>query len=375
VVQPAKRGIILLCAGGTGGHLFPAEALAHVLIARGHSVHLATDERAARYSGTFPAERIHFIRSATIFGRSPLVLARALFALARGYLQARSLLRQIRPVAAIGFGGYPTLPPMLAACHAGLPTLIHDANAVMGRANRVLSSRVTRIAVGFGSQNLPEHALVTGNPVRPAVIEAAQTPYPARAAGDPFRLLVFGGSQGAQFFSNAVPEAVAQLTGGERKLLQIVQQARPEDKGRVAARYRELPAQAVVETFFADLPKQIAAAHLTIARGGAGTVSELAVIGRPSILVPLPHAIDQDQARNAAALAENGGAWVVRQSELSPERLAALLSEAIAQPERLAEAAQKAQALGRPDAAAALADCVESIIAPVAGGQDRKNQA
>jgi UDP-N-acetylglucosamine--N-acetylmuramyl-(pentapeptide) pyrophosphoryl-undecaprenol N-acetylglucosamine transferase len=373
--QTADRGVILLCAGGTGGHLFPAEALAHVLAGRGYRIHLATDARAAKYSGAFPAERIHFIRSATVFGRSPLAIGKAAVALARGYLQSRSLIRQSRPVAAIGFGGYPTLPPMLAACHARVPTLIHDANAVMGRANRFLAARASRIAVGFGSPELAPRAVVTGNPVRPAVIEAARISYPDREPGDLFHLLVFGGSQGAQVFSGVVPAAVALLTEAQRNLMRIVQQARPEDRDRVVARYRELSVKAEVETFFSDLPTRIAAANLTIARGGASTVSELAVIGRPSILVPLPHAIDQDQARNAAALADHGGAQVVRQSELSPQRLAALLSDAISGPAKLADAAQNARALGRPDAAIALADCLEELIAPAAGAKTKEPAA
>jgi UDP-N-acetylglucosamine--N-acetylmuramyl-(pentapeptide) pyrophosphoryl-undecaprenol N-acetylglucosamine transferase len=202
---------------------------------------------------------------------------------------------------------------------------------------------------------------VTGNPVRPAVIEAAARRYPRRGAGEPFRLLVFGGSQGAQFFSRVVPEAVALLGDEIRRLLRIVQQARAEDLDAVVARYRQLAVTAEVAPFFSDLPGRIADAHLVIARGGASTVSELAVVGRPAILVPLPHAIDQDQARNAEALAGSGAAILARQTELVPRRLADLLAEAVGDPEQLALRAAKARDTGRPDAAAALADCVESV--------------
>ena len=352
---------MLLAAGGTGGHLFPAEALAHELVARGYEVHLATDARAAKYSGSFPASEIHYIASATIFGRSPVVLAGAGLALLRGYLQSRRLVRKLWPVTVIGFGGYPTVPPVLAAVHAGVPALIHDSNAVMGRANRLLAPRVGLVAMGFEAGVRQGKAVITGNPVRPAVIEAAKIAYGRRKAGDPFHLLVFGGSQGAQFFSNAMPEAIALLDEAIRRQLRIVHQARPEDQERVVARYRELGTKAEVAPFFTDLPKRIADAHLVIARGGAGTVGELAVIGRPGILVPLPHAIDQDQQLNAQAMVNAGAAFIEPQKDLTRERLANLLSEAVAEPERLASMAEKAKKTGKPDAAARLADCVEHV--------------
>ena len=361
------KGIILLSAGGTGGHLFPAEALAHELKARAWEVHLATDSRAERFAGSFPAEAIHTVRSATIGSKNPLALARAFLALWTGFREASALIARLQPQAVVGFGGYPTLPPVFAASRRGVPTIIHEQNAVMGRANKALAARVTAIAGGF----LPEegvHAgkiVPTGNPVRPAVTEASGTAYEPAPAGGPFRLLVFGGSQGAQFFSQAVPEAVRLLPEAVRNRLRIVQQARAEDEAAVRAAYAAMEVEAEVAPFFTDLARRMAETHLVISRSGASTVSEIAVIGRPAILVPFPYALDHDQAANAAALASRGGAEVHPQAELSPERLAGLIGNMMADPERLARMASAARATGRPQAAALLADLVEAI----SGGQ------
>jgi UDP-N-acetylglucosamine--N-acetylmuramyl-(pentapeptide) pyrophosphoryl-undecaprenol N-acetylglucosamine transferase len=364
-------GTVLLCAGGTGGHLFPAEALAIALKARGWRVHLATDHRVESYGQDFPAEEIHIVPSATLT-RAPVALARGLVRLARGALTARRLVRRLHPSAAVGFGGYPTVPPMLAAARAGVPTIIHDQNAVLGRANRFLASRVTAIATSFakvGGADLWQARMVeTGNPVRPAVRQAAQVPYPERGTDDPFRLLVFGGSQGARFMSELVPAAVARLPQNARSRLAIVQQCRPEDLEGVARGYRELGVAAELQPFFRDLPARIAASHLVVSRSGASTVAELAVIGRPAIMIPLPHALDQDQKANANVLARAGGGWMVEQKEMSPERLAGDLAELIAHPERLAAAAGAANQVARPNAADRLADLVERIAegAPIA---------
>lgn len=357
------RGIILLSAGGTGGHLFPAEALACELNAREWEVHLATDSRAERFAGRFPAEAIHTVRSATIGSKNPLALARAFMALWSGFREASALIARLRPQAVVGFGGYPTLPPVFAASRRGVPTIIHEQNAVMGRANKALAPRVTAIAGGF----LPDsdiHAgkiVTTGNPVRPGVIEAAGMPYEPAPADGPFRLLVFGGSQGAQFFSQAIPEAVRLLPEALRGRLRIVQQARAEDEAAVRGAYQDLGIEAEVAPFFDDLARRMAGAHLVISRSGASTVSEIAVIGRPAILVPFPYALDHDQAANAAALASQGGAEVHQQAELSPERLSGLIGEMMAAPERLTQMASAARATGRPQAAALLADLVEAI--------------
>ena len=361
------KGLILLAAGGTGGHLFPAEALCHTLMDRGYTVHLVTDNRAERYAGMFPAEIIHTVPSATIGSKSPVAVARALLTLWRGYRAARRLIRELKPLAVIGFGGYPTLPPVMAAVRLGVPTAIHEQNAVMGRANKVLASRVTAIAGGFLPEGgaYSEKTTVTGNPVRPAVVAASNVPYASSREGQPFRLVVFGGSQGAQFFSSAVPDAVALLEEPLRHRLTVTQQARPEDAEQVTARYRALGITADVSPFFTDMAARIAAAHLVICRSGASTVSELSIIGRPSILVPYPYALDHDQSANAAALAANGGAEVIQQKDLSVERLAGLLRAAMSEPERLSDTATAARRSGMPDASNLLADLVEAI----AGGK------
>ncbi|MCV0397847.1 MAG: undecaprenyldiphospho-muramoylpentapeptide beta-N-acetylglucosaminyltransferase [Rhizobiaceae bacterium] len=361
---------ILLSAGGTGGHLFPAEALAHELIARGWSVHLATDERAERYAGSFPAEAVHAIPSATIGGRDPVRLAKAFWRLWRGFRVASKVIQKLRPAAVVGFGGYPTLPPLFAASRRGLPTLIHEQNAVMGRANKALAPRVTAIAGGFLKPAGPFAAKIveTGNPVRQAVLDVADTPYDAPDDKGPIRLLVFGGSQGARYFSDTVPEAVATLPEELRCRLSVVQQARAEDEARVAERYRELGVTAKVASFFSDLPQHMADAHLVVARSGASTVLELSVIGRPALLVPLPHALDDDQGHNAQILVDAGAAVMRRQPGLDAAALADELKGLLGDGERLATMAAAARSVGRPDAARLLADAVEAIAAgrPVA---------
>jgi UDP-N-acetylglucosamine--N-acetylmuramyl-(pentapeptide) pyrophosphoryl-undecaprenol N-acetylglucosamine transferase len=369
------KGTILLAAGGTGGHLFPAEALAHELAARGWSVHLATDDRAGRFAGQFPAVAIHPIRSATFGSKNPLALMAAFWKIWRGVRQASALIGRLKPNVVVGFGGYPTLPPLYAATRRRVPTLIHEQNAVMGRANRALARRVSAIAGGF----LPEDksaagskTVITGNPVRPAVLGAARTAYAASAAGEPFRLLVFGGSQGAQFFSDAVPAAVALLPEARRKRLIVTQQARAEDADRVKAAYAALGVDAQVSPFFTDMAALLAAAHLVVSRSGASTVSEIAVIGRPALLVPYPHALDHDQAANAAALAAAGGAQVHPQSTLSPERVAALIGDLMDDPEKLGAMAAAAKSAGKPDATQLLADLTEAIASGKSAAEFKK---
>lgn len=356
------KGTILISAGGTGGHLFPAEALAHELKARGWSVPLVTDERATRYADRFPEDKMHVVASATPSGKNPVALVLAGWSLFKGWMQSKGLLAVLKPKAVIGFGGYPTVPPLLAAAGA-VPTILHEQNAVMGRANRMLASRVTAIAGGFlrPEGRFADKIVETGNPVRPPVAEAARLPYLTPEPGGPLRLTVFGGSQGARFFSDAVPEAVALLPEDLRARLEITQQARPEDEERVRARYAELGVKAEVSPFFGDLPERIGLTHLVVSRSGASTVAEIAAIGRPAILVPYPHALDHDQAANAAALEAAGGALVRREETLDPATVAALLAELLGNPERLQEMAEAARRAGHPNATALLADLVEAI--------------
>jgi len=356
--------LILLSAGGTGGHLFPAEALANALKTAGARVALATDERVGALSGSFPADEVIEIPSATPSGRSAPQIARAALLLSAGVAKAVPALRRLRPAAVVGFGGYPTVPPVLAAAMLKVPTVVHEQNGVMGRANRLLARWATLIATGFPVvSGVPRNArtLHTGNPVRPAVIAAAGMAYPPIPEGGRIRLLSFGGSQGARIMSDVVPAAIERLPEEYRSRLGLTQQARGEDLERVRARYAILLPDADVQPFFKDLPQRIAESHLVIARSGASTVAELAAIGRPSILVPLPGALDQDQAANARSLAEIGAAVTIPQPEFTPERLAAEILSFFQKPERLTRAAAAAKSAGIADAAERLAGAVLHI--------------
>ncbi|BCM85292.1 undecaprenyldiphospho-muramoylpentapeptide beta-N-acetylglucosaminyltransferase [Methylobacterium indicum] len=361
VAQP----LVLLAAGGTGGHLFPAEALALRLRERGIRVALATDSRVAALSGEFPASEIVAVPSATpSSGRSPLRRLTAFATLGRGFAAALREIRRLNPAVVVGFGGYPTVPPLLAAQMLRVPTLLHEQNAVMGRANGFLARAATVIATGFPEvRGVPAKATArrvhTGNPVRPAVLAASEMPYPALGAEAPLQLLAFGGSQGARVMSDVVPDAVVRLPAPLRARLTVIQQARAEDLARVQALYEAAGLAAfTVAPFFKDLPAKMATSHLVVARSGASTVAELAVIGRPSILVPLPGALDQDQAANAAVLGRIGAAFPTPQTDFTPERLAADLGALLGDPARLATAAAAAKGAGLPDAAERLAALV-----------------
>lgn len=362
----SESPLILLAAGGTGGHLFPAEALGVVLTSRGWRVRLVTDERAVHYSGLFTPDKIDVVPSETIRSRNPLALMRTGVTLARGLVRAWSLIGRLKPAAVVGFGGYPTLPPLIAARLKRVPTMIHDANAVMGRANRFLGEHVDAIAISFeGILNawpvLDAKATVTGNPLRPAVIAAAGVAYEPPQAEGPLRLLVTGGSQGARVMSDVVPPALALLDEPLRRRIVLVQQVREEDRARVEGAYAKLKVNAELAAFFADLPARIAASHLVISRSGATTVAELAAIGRPSILVPLPGAIDQDQFANAGVLVVREGATRIAQGEFTPARLAGEIIALAREPERLAAMAKAARSAGRLDAAEQLADLVMAV--------------
>ena len=355
--------LVLLAAGGTGGHLFPAEALAHVLQTRGITVDLATDNRAAAYAGHFPARSIHVIPADTVRGGNPFRLLWTLLVLGVGIIKAFFLLLRLRPDAVVGFGGYPTFPPLIAAWLTRTPRIVHEQNAVMGRANRALASRASAIATGYPNiftarPDLAAKATHTGNPVRGAVREAAAIPYEVPHGNNPARLLVFGGSQGARIMSEIVPGAIERCMPALRSRFEVVQQCRAEDVAEVKAVYARLGLKAEVATFFNDLPAKMALSQLVIARSGASTVAELAAIGRPAILVPLPHALDNDQLANATALAAAGGAMLVRQADFTSERLAQEMTQLFGDPAQLAAMASSARRTGNADAAERLADLV-----------------
>ena len=358
---------VMLAAGGTGGHLFPAEALATELHKRGVKTILVTDDRASHFtSDTFSGDTIYQIRSATPSTGSIFHKIKAAFILFKATRTARKLLLKIRPSVVIGFGGYPTVPPLLAATTFGIPSLLHEQNGVIGRANRFLASRVDVIATGFPSVKGLSEALKTkqnyvGNPVRAMVEIASHTPYPEFNTQTPLKLLVFGGSQGARVMSDVVPAMIALLPEHIRARIELTQQARSEDLKRLTQMYAQQGFNVVLESFFSDLPVRIANSHLIIGRSGASTVAELAAIGRPSILVPLPGAIDQDQAANAQLLSDVGAATVIAQPELTPEKLAEVILSYFDTPSRLTAAAMAAKSVGRLDAAARLADIVMAL--------------
>jgi len=366
--QASTEPVVLLAAGGTGGHLFPAQALAEELARRGVIVDLATDHRAEHYGGQFPARTIHVVASETLRGRNPFSVARAALMLGIGTMQALALLARVRPAAVVGFGGYPTIPPVLAATLRNVPTVIHEQNAVMGRANRLLAPRVRAIATSFGGMldhdsRLEGKAARTGNPVRAMVVAAAGIGYDAPNSANVLRVLVFGGSQGARIMADVVPAAVKQLDPLLQGRLAVVQQAREEDVARVRQAYAGTRAAAEIAPFFPDLPARIAAAHLVIARSGASTVAELAAIGRPAILVPLPHALDHDQFANAGFLERSGGALRLQQKDFTRQRLADEISALASAPQKLVAMAAAARSQGAIDAAERLAALVAEVMA------------
>jgi len=359
------NGPFVLAAGGTGGHLFPAQALAGELLRRGRRVVVMTDGRGHNYGQAFPGAEIATVPAATFAGQSALGRIIALGVIAAGVVAALRKMRRLRPRAVVGFGGYPSLPVMMAASLAHIPAALHEQNAVLGRVNRLLAPRVKKIAASFpfarfAPKNL-EQVVFTGNPVRAEAAALGAADYMPPEPNGAVRLLVFGGSQGARALSELVPAAIVRLPPDLVSRLEITQQARAEDLALVQDTYSTAGVKAEVAKFFTDLPKRMAAAHLVIARSGASTLSELTVIGRPSILIPYPFAMDDHQAANAAVLENAGAAWVMRQDGLDAEQLSVLLGGILTQPEALSARAAAAKSLGHPDAAVRLADLTEDL--------------
>ena len=355
----------VLIAGGTGGHLFPAMALAEELRRRGHMIHLMTDHRVASYGEGFPAREIHIVPAATPSIRNPLKLVRAGLTIGGGVGVAWWKLRRIKADAVVGFGGYPTFPPFLAAHILGIPGILHEQNAVLGRANRALTRFARILALSFArtrfSESFARDKPVIGNPVRDRVRAVAGAPYHRPEEGGTLRLLVFGGSQGARAFADLVPPAIAELPEAVRARLSVTQQCRAEDLERVAEAYRRAKVSVELAVFFSDLPERMAQSQLVIARSGASTVAELCVIGRPAVLIPLPGSIDADQKNNAAVLEAAGAGWLMEQATLSPLSLATRLAALFADPDGLERAAAAAASLGRPEAVERLASLAEDL--------------
>jgi UDP-N-acetylglucosamine--N-acetylmuramyl-(pentapeptide) pyrophosphoryl-undecaprenol N-acetylglucosamine transferase len=354
---------ILLAAGGTGGHVFPAEALAAELLRRGHRVGLVTDTRGTGFGKNLPELPLYRIPAGTPSGRSLPSKLMSLVEIARGVLAALTLLNLTQPVAVVGFGGYPALPLLLAARLKKIPILIHEQNAVLGRVNRLVARFAARIATSFPATHfLPADAAatVTGNPVRPAILAAADIPY--HAPEQSLRLLVMGGSQGARVLSDVVPAALALLPVDLRRRLKVQQQCRPEDLERVRAAYDAAGIPAETAACFTDVDRRLATAHLVVSRSGAGSTAEIAVVGRPALLVPYAHAMDDHQTANAEALAHAGGARVIAQDRFTVERATAAFAELLGDAGQLTGMAAAARSVGRPLAAQALADLVERTV-------------
>lgn len=359
-------GGIVLAAGGTGGHVFPAQALAEELLSRGRRVDVISDGRGARFEGAAGRVHWHRISAATLTGGGPVAKGVAVLRILTGVVQAIRLLRRLAPAGVIGFGGYPSLPTMLAAWLLKQPRAIHEQNAVLGRVNRLLAGKVDAIATSFAELKfVPPMArdsiVFTGNPVRADIVALHGRPYPQPTANSAISLLIFGGSQGARILSDVVPAALTALPEDARRRLRVVQQCRSEDLDSVRAAYRDAGIEAEVESFFTDMPARLSDSQIIISRAGAGTVGELSVAGRPAILVPYAHASDDHQTANAEMLVKAGGAWTIPQSAFTPERLGGLLAELLDDPRRLADAAAAAASTARPDAAKRLADLAERL--------------
>jgi UDP-N-acetylglucosamine--N-acetylmuramyl-(pentapeptide) pyrophosphoryl-undecaprenol N-acetylglucosamine transferase len=370
--QTANR-LVVLATGGTGGHLFPAAALAEALSQRGVALALFTDRRKVALPDALSAIHTERLPGTSMAGKSFGGRLLAMTELARGTWQAGRLLRRLRPAAAVGFGGYASVPTMLAAQRAGIPTVLHEQNAVLGRANRVLVRRAKAICTSFEiveglAAAIGGRTTRTGNPVRAAIAALRDQPYPTPIPGGPLSILVTGGSQGARIFSDVMPQAMALLTNQERSRVRLAQQCRAEAIEATAAAYDRLGMMAELTPFFGDIPQRVAEAQLVIARAGASSVAELTAAGRPAILVPYPYATDDHQTVNAEAIASSGGAWLMPQEGFTGPALAQRIRHLLDNPALLAEAAHCAHALGVPDAAERLAGVVEQYLPMSNGG-------
>jgi UDP-N-acetylglucosamine--N-acetylmuramyl-(pentapeptide) pyrophosphoryl-undecaprenol N-acetylglucosamine transferase len=359
--RPPRK--VVLAAGGTGGHMFPAQALARELLARDIAVVLITDARGGGFGPDLPQVETYRIRAGAMAGAGAVKKLRSVAQLGLGYLQARGHLRRCGAEVAVGFGGYPSVPTILAAAHRGLPVILHEQNSVLGRANRLLAPRAEIIATCFdkvdGVTDADRGKLrVTGNPVREAIAAVGARPYAVPGDNDPLRLLVVGGSQGATVFNELVPAAVAGLPEDLRRRLTVHQQVPGQASAAVAAAYDACGVKHALAAFFNDVPERLAAAHLVISRAGASTVAELAAAGRPAVMVPYPSATDDHQTSNAQALVEAGGGWLMPQAGLDADSLAERLASLLSSPALLARAAGCTRAAAHLDAAHDLADLV-----------------
>lgn len=361
-----QNPLIILTAGGTGGHVYPAEALAEELTKRGYNLALVTDKRGKdNYKGKLGEIQNYAVYAGGMVGKSPWFKIKSLCKVGWGTLQALFILLKRRPVCVVGFGGYASFPCSVAAILTGTDLVIHEQNSVMSRTNRFLSKYADLIAESFKNVRFaPQHvkSVLTGMPIRQSVAEVGSLPYPKLDKNDKLQILVLGGSQGASVFSSVVPEAVRLLEPKLQKRLKIVQQCRKADLEEVSAAYRDLPCEAIVSSFFDNMPELYAASHLAVSRSGASSVSEIAVAGVPSILVPLPTAADDHQTKNAEWLADAKAAVLVRQKDLTPALLAGKISELFDNYEKFEKMSQNAKRAGIKNAAERFADAIENEI-------------
>jgi UDP-N-acetylglucosamine--N-acetylmuramyl-(pentapeptide) pyrophosphoryl-undecaprenol N-acetylglucosamine transferase len=364
-----KAASIMLAAGGTGGHIFPAQSLAEMLVARGCTVTLITDKRYSGYKqdegNVFHSARVEIINSASMSGTAVQKI-RAVFSNLSGYLAAKKIIAEVQPSVVVGFGGYPSFPTMLAASRAGIPTVVHEQNALLGKTNRVLAPKIDIIATSFTNTGLVDDAhksklRYVGNPVRHAIQTLRDVPYPSIDEGLPIRILVTGGSQGAQIFGEVIPKAIAMLPEYLKQRLTVDQQVRAEQLNDISQIYNQNNINAGLATFFANMRERIEAAHLVIARAGASTIAELTCAGRPAILVPLPSAADGHQQINAEAMEYASGAWIIPQHQFTAENIAAKLKSLLENHHQLITAAAAARKIGAPEAASNLADVVLKV--------------
>lgn len=365
----------VLAAGGTGGHMVPAHALAAELADRGHGVLVITDARGARFPGLFEKIPVHVLPAGRL-GRNPVALAKAVVSVLRGRAEARRIYRNHRPDAVVGFGGYPAFPALLAASASNIPTVLHEQNAVLGRVNRFLAGQASAIGTAFAEidrlkPRYRDKVVLVGNPVRDAIVRTGEMPFPPFDETSPLKILVTGGSQGASILGRVVPGGLGMLEPSLRHRLQVVQQCRPEDIEDIRARYGELEIPAELMTYIVDMPAKLADAHLVIARSGASTVAELSAAGRPAILVPFAAATDDHQSANARDMVRAGGARAIAERDFTEEALARQVEAIAGDPQALANAAARSLSVGRPNAARDLADLVERVgggLSPIAVG-------
>lgn len=357
-----KKPLAIVTTGGSGGHIFPAEAISQALIGKGFDVVFVTDKRGKAFQG-LKGVKVYNLMAEHVMGRSFFGKIVGAFKLYCGAVQALFLLKKLKPAVVVGVGGYASLPAVLAAHLWHIPVVLHEQNAVLGRANRVLAHNTRLIALSFEpTLRVPNdiRTVLVGMPARTDVLARANAPYPL--TDDGFRLLIFGGSQGASFFSKRLPEAFKLLPAEVTAKMHVTAQVRAEDMEKTQELYKGIPFKSVtLKSFFDNMPELIEKSHLIIGRAGASTITEAAIIGRPAILIPLPSSADNHQMENAKRFSDAGAGWLMSEGNYEPEKFAARLAQMVGEPEILYQAGTQAHKIALPDAAEKMADVVADI--------------